>query len=323
MKFVFAFTCLFGCVVLSSYGFIQLPTRHMSAVGAIGHGYRCKTRVQMTEESQNSKEEEKKGGDEENLGLWINLEKFKQSISIPNLFVGSVLGVFISFAALFAPMFLAGMLEADEYYVQSSVVNEAPITVEESIARNVLLFDDILTDLHLGFVDPINPSKLFETAVGAMLKTLDPYTEFENVGAARSMQESVGGRYGGVGLIISSNKVKSMPSSSQLNKETKAPELDKTPPVTAPGPELRNNNDNPPSSDAEKNKGEGENGGKTPSLGLGQGEGQGVTVVDAFEGYGYNAGDLSTITHPINTHTHPSSVLLLLTGLRVGDRLPY
>ena len=201
----------------------------------------------------------------------------------------------MAFAALFTPIYLAGMTEADEYYVQSSVVNEAPITVEESIARNVLLFDDILTDLHLGFVDPINPSKLFETAVAAMLKTLDPYTEFENVGAARNMQESVGGRYGGVGLIISSNKVKSMPPSSQLQKETKEQGLDKKPPLSAPPPGLLNNNEQQgvPSQDSEK-KSEGESGGKPlpGSVGLGQeeGEGQGVTVVDAFEGYGYDAG---------------------------------
>ena len=38
------------------------------------------------------------------------------------------------------------------------------------------------------------------------MKSLDPYTEFENLGAAKNMLESVSGKYGGVGLIISGSK---------------------------------------------------------------------------------------------------------------------
>lgn len=37
-------------------------------------------------------------------------------------------------------------------------------------------------------------------------QSLDPYTEFENLGAAKNMLESVSGKYGGVGLIISGSK---------------------------------------------------------------------------------------------------------------------
>lgn len=33
-----------------------------------------------------------------------------------------------------------------------------------------MLFEDILEDLQAGYVDPVNPTKLFETAVSAMLK---------------------------------------------------------------------------------------------------------------------------------------------------------
>ncbi len=39
-----------------------------------------------------------------------------------------------------------------------------------------------------------------------MLQSLDPYTEFEDLKAARNMQESVSGKYGGVGLIIAKQK---------------------------------------------------------------------------------------------------------------------
>ena len=47
---------------------------------------------------------------------------------------------------------------------------------------------------------------LHYAGVKSMLDSLDPYTEFEDLKAARYMQESVSGKYGGVGLIISNNK---------------------------------------------------------------------------------------------------------------------
>eukprot|EP00953_Heterococcus_sp_UTEX-ZZ885_P015720 8858-Heterococcus_DN1.PRE.3 len=40
-----------------------------------------------------------------------------------------------------------------------------------------------------------------------MLRTLDPYTEFENVEQALELQESVSGQYGGVGLVISGDRL--------------------------------------------------------------------------------------------------------------------
>ena len=89
MKLVCGFSCLIGVVVvLQTHAFTHLPTRHLLSAGVTGHGHRWNTHVQMTDESQKGNEEEKKGGDEENLGLWVNLDKLKQSISIPNLLVG-------------------------------------------------------------------------------------------------------------------------------------------------------------------------------------------------------------------------------------------
>ena len=104
-----------------------------------------------------------------------------------------------------------------------------------------------------------------------MLKTLDPYTEFENVGQAKNMRESVGGRYGGVGLVISGNaRAKTLPGAAAPK------DLPPTPPTLAP-----------------PGGGGGDDVAATPAAA----EGLGVTVVDAFEGYGFDA------------------------GLRVGDRL--
>lgn len=65
-------------------------------------------------------------------------------------------------------------------------------------------FAVILDSLDRGYVDAVDPKKLLEAAVDGMLKTLDPYTEYESGRAATDLVESVEGRYGGVGLVISS-----------------------------------------------------------------------------------------------------------------------
>ena len=58
-----------------------------------------------------------------------------------------------------------------------------------------------------GYVDDVDTKKLFETGVSAMLKSLDPYTEFEGRQEAQDMNESIKGRYGGIGLVISGTTI--------------------------------------------------------------------------------------------------------------------
>ncbi len=41
------------------------------------------------------------------------------------------------------------------------------------------LFENVLLEIDRGYVEPVDDRRLFETAVKAMLDTLDPYTEFE------------------------------------------------------------------------------------------------------------------------------------------------
>jgi len=61
--------------------------------------------------------------------------------------------------------------------------------------------------LESGYVDDVDTKKLFETGVSAMLKSLDPYTEFEGRQEAQDMNESIKGRYGGIGLVISGTTI--------------------------------------------------------------------------------------------------------------------
>lgn len=114
------------------------------------------------------------------------LSSIRGSISLPNLFVGLVLGVASSVLA--ALVVLNAVLQDPSTLDGNSLANAE--TSLEKIDKQTVLFGDILMSLDRGYVDKVDQRKLFETAVTAMLKTLDPYTEFEDKQAAKSMQET-------------------------------------------------------------------------------------------------------------------------------------
>jgi carboxyl-terminal processing protease len=74
-----------------------------------------------------------------------------------------------------------------------------------NVNQPVTLFETILNDLEMSYVDEVDTNKLFETGINAMLQSLDPYTEFEGRQEAALLTESIDGRYGGVGLVIAGN----------------------------------------------------------------------------------------------------------------------
>jgi C-terminal processing protease CtpA/Prc len=76
----------------------------------------------------------------------------------------------------------------------------------KKIQEKAELFGEILADLQDLYVEPVDLDKLAETGFQAMLTSLDPYTEFENIEAAKVMRTQTIGNYGGVGLVISKNK---------------------------------------------------------------------------------------------------------------------
>ena len=93
-------------------------------------------------------------------------------------------------------------------FVAGSILTLAAILVPvyssvEQLSEPVTLFETILSDLDAGYVDPVDTNRLFETGVSAMLRSLDPYTEFEAREEAQQLNEGIRGKYGGVGLVIS------------------------------------------------------------------------------------------------------------------------
>lgn len=92
-------------------------------------------------------------------------------------------------------------------FVMGAVLTLAAILVPvyssvENLSEPVTLFETILADLEVGYVDPVDTNKLFETGISAMLRSLDPYTEFEAREEAQQLNEGIMGKYGGVGLVI-------------------------------------------------------------------------------------------------------------------------
>jgi len=87
-------------------------------------------------------------------------------------------------------------------------VAKASLSTDESVKKiqeKAELFGEILADLQDLYVEPVDLDKLAETGFQAMLTSLDPYTEFENVEAAKVMRTQTIGNYGGVGLVIAKN----------------------------------------------------------------------------------------------------------------------
>ena len=87
-----------------------------------------------------------------------------------------------------------------------------------SLSEPIVLFETILSELDQGYVDPVDTKKLFETGISAMLRSLDPYTEFENQVNQEQLTEGIQGRYGGVGLVISGASPKD--NSAKLTRVT-------------------------------------------------------------------------------------------------------
>jgi C-terminal processing protease CtpA/Prc len=87
-----------------------------------------------------------------------------------------------------------------------STLRPSPLQADMRPARYVCsqhAGTQILRDISSAYVDSVNPDKLFETGMRAMLGSLDPYTEFENEESNRDLEITIMGGYGGVGLGVS------------------------------------------------------------------------------------------------------------------------
>lgn len=70
------------------------------------------------------------------------------------------------------------------------------------LSKNLEIFSSVYKNLHLNYVDDINPGDLMKTAIDAMLAKLDPYTNYIPESDIEDVKLQLMGQYGGIGALI-------------------------------------------------------------------------------------------------------------------------
>lgn len=70
------------------------------------------------------------------------------------------------------------------------------------ISKNLEIYTNLFKELNIYYVDPIEPGAMMKTGVDAMLKGLDPYTNFISEAEIEDFEFQTSGRYGGIGTGI-------------------------------------------------------------------------------------------------------------------------
>ncbi|UOR04277.1 S41 family peptidase [Hymenobacter aerilatus] len=70
------------------------------------------------------------------------------------------------------------------------------------IAKNLDIFATLFKEVNTYYVDEITPAKVVKTGIDAMLKSLDPYTNYIPEDDIEDFRTMVSGQYGGIGAVV-------------------------------------------------------------------------------------------------------------------------
>lgn len=70
------------------------------------------------------------------------------------------------------------------------------------ISKNLDIFGTLYKELNYYYVDDVDPAKLMREGIDAMLKSLDPYTNFISESEIEDYRFQTTGKYGGIGALI-------------------------------------------------------------------------------------------------------------------------
>jgi carboxyl-terminal processing protease len=70
------------------------------------------------------------------------------------------------------------------------------------VSKNLDIYATLFRELNLYYVDETNPGDLMTTSIEAMLKSLDPYTNYIPESAIEDFRFTISGEYGGIGATI-------------------------------------------------------------------------------------------------------------------------
>jgi len=70
------------------------------------------------------------------------------------------------------------------------------------VAKNLEIFNALYKNLDLMYVDTIDPARVVTTGIDAMLRSLDPYTEYYPEEDQKDLRTMLTGKYAGIGALI-------------------------------------------------------------------------------------------------------------------------
>ena len=73
------------------------------------------------------------------------------------------------------------------------------------LAKNLDIFNSVVKELDLFYVDTIDPNKTIRAGINAMLYSLDPYTEYYPEEDQSELEQMLRNSYGGIGSVITWN----------------------------------------------------------------------------------------------------------------------
>ena len=70
------------------------------------------------------------------------------------------------------------------------------------VAKHLDIFNQVYKNLELLYVDTLNPKETIGTGINAMLRSLDPYTEYYAQDETKNLRMMLTGKYAGIGSLI-------------------------------------------------------------------------------------------------------------------------
>ena len=83
-----------------------------------------------------------------------------------------------------------------------SVIASADDKHRLHLARQLSIYNNIIKELNLFYVDSIMPEKMINKSIDAMLRNLDPYTEYYPEEKSEELKMMTTGKYAGIGSVI-------------------------------------------------------------------------------------------------------------------------
>ena len=97
-----------------------------------------------------------------------------------------------------------------------------PINAQSKSARteqSIVVFNDVLRQLDVSYVDTLPYEQMTETAINQMLRQVDPYTVYYPKDKDKDLRMMTTGKYGGIGSIIQQREEKKDPAKKDKKSE--------------------------------------------------------------------------------------------------------